>query len=691
MATKTKYTAKTPEQLEKELSELTDRATDKIEQFFTSKEAIREHLRFMGQFHNFSVRNTMLIESQFMGASAVGSFQFWKSKGASVKKGEKGIKILVPTPVHFFNREGESNPVQLKNATAAEKLLIEQNKIQLSKKTFFKIGHVFDYLQTDAREKGIEVSEIFNRFQRDDTIDNDKQFMKAFEQIGQNLAVRFLNEPPEELGTAKGAFYRNLEAIALNPRNTPAENVQVMLHELAHAALHNNERNQQREKLLSVPEKEFQAELTAYVVAARYGIEMDDFSIPYLANWTKNATLNDKEQLLNEIKQTAGDFINTIDAHFEKENLLEKGIERIGYVEYGALSDAKLTFLTPEQLKISIETTLAENMKRDEYMQQLQPVFDEKTLTEEHLKRINEVIGDNVHTFDPATINESKVLIQWSESDHFEKNTMYRFAEANEISSDVSYTKELGRFPDEMSYYKTRYSVIVPDEKGDLTLVKADRIDLGDGLYSSFENQLYREKALTPAQGNVIEQDIKQYYQPQIYAGLSEQLLSKDFVAQTTREMVAKLAAQELVDKSIQVTEPLMKIQNVSDQKEFGEFGVINQIPFEEVEQKKFNYVVAYPTPEGVKVASSSFDKSQAITPLHDLEKFEKLPPADLEALSQNWHNVLQREEDHYLEQVSPRLRKESKEHEVVMEPETSVKKKPGRPRKQQNVMELER
>ena len=323
----TKYTAKSTEQLEKELNELTESATTKIDQFFTSKEAIKEHLRFMSQFYNFSVRNTLLIQNQFMGATAVGSFQFWKSKGAAVQKGEKGIKILVPTPVHFFKRDGEDKLVQLKHATEVEKKLIEQGKIRLSKKTFYKVGNVFDYSQTNAREKGLEVSEIFSRFQRNDSIDNDKHFMKAFEQIGAKMGVHFLKEPPQELGTAKGAFYRDLNAIALNPRNTPAENVQVMIHELAHAALHNHERNNERGKLLTTPEKEFQAELTSYVVASRYGIEMDNFSIPYLSNWTKNAKLGDKEQLLNEIKQTATNFIETIDAHLEKENLLEKGKE----------------------------------------------------------------------------------------------------------------------------------------------------------------------------------------------------------------------------------------------------------------------------------------------------------------------------------------------------------------------------
>jgi hypothetical protein len=685
---KTKYTAKTTEQLENELNELTESATTKIDEFFTSKESIQEHLRFMSQFYNFSVRNTMLIQKQFKGATAVGSFQFWKSKGATVKKGEKGIKILVPTPVHFFKRDEKL--VQLKYATEAEKKLIEQNKIPLSKKTFFKVGHVFDYSQTNAREKGLEVSEIFGRFQRNDSIDNDKQFMKAFEQIGTKMGVRFLKEPPKELGTAKGAFYRDLNAIALNPRNTPAEDIQVMIHELAHAALHNHERNQQRGKLLSVPEKEFQAELTAYVVASRYGIEMDNFSIPYLSNWTKDAKLEDKEQLLNEIKQTATDFIETIDAHFEKENLLEKGIEQIGYVEYGALSDAKLNILSQEQLKSAIEATLAENTMRDAYMQQLQPVFEEKTLTEENLKFINQVLGDNIHTFDAAAINEPKALIQWSESDYLKNNTMYRFAEANEKASEIAFDKQHGASEDEMEYYKTRYSVIVPSEEG-LQLVKVDRNDLGDGLYSDFENQIYHENAATPEQMKTIENDLKEYYQSQTHAALASELLANKNEQNSKYEIYSSLAAKEFEEKQAVLTGPVMKIHNLKEYKDFKEFGVVNQAEFDESPNQKFTYTIAYPFKNSTKIVSSSFDKTQAINPLHDLEKFGKLPQKELELLSENWHSVLQREEDKYLEKVAPRLREEVKASEANTESNAPVKTKRVRPSKKPKELELER
>ncbi|MGM9988794.1 MAG: ImmA/IrrE family metallo-endopeptidase [Bacillaceae bacterium] len=324
------FKRKTQEEKEKEIKELTTKMENKISNYFESEENIKEHLAFMSKFYNYSPRNMALIDSQFRGAEAVGSFNHWKEKGASVNKGEKGIKILVPTPVEYFKRA--DNWVQVKYANAKEKEQLKKGQLEKQKKLFFKVGHVFEYTQTNAREKGIPISEIFGRYHRDGTIDNDKEFIKALENVSDKIGVKIATEPPieiGELGTAKGAYSRDLNMIVLNPRNTPMEDITVLMHELAHAELHNNERNKARNTELTTNEKEFQAEMTAYVVASRYNIPTENFSLSYLAGWTKNKEFADKEQLLREVRETSASFINVIDEHFEKVNLLEK--EHINY------------------------------------------------------------------------------------------------------------------------------------------------------------------------------------------------------------------------------------------------------------------------------------------------------------------------------------------------------------------------
>ena len=311
---------KTPEEKMKEIEELTAGMDQQIESYFVSEKALQEHLAFMANFHNYSQRNMVLIDKQFMGAQAVGSFNFWKDKGAAVQKGEKGIKILVPTPVEFYKKNGVDVPVS--SASKQEQEMIKKKQLETSKKVFFKIGHVFEYTQTNARELNLSVSEIFGKYHRDGNIESSKEMMVALNKVASKLEFNIVDEASFELGTAKGAAAPSEKIIALNPRNTEFENVSVLIHELAHAKMHTPERS----KELSTNEKEFQAEMVAYVVANRYGIDTEDFTLSYLANWTQGAELKDKEQLLKEVQSTASEFIGEIDSHLDQ--VKEKDLEQ---------------------------------------------------------------------------------------------------------------------------------------------------------------------------------------------------------------------------------------------------------------------------------------------------------------------------------------------------------------------------
>src|SRR5699024_8159520 len=273
-------------------------------------------------FHKYSPRNMALIDKQFKGARAVDSFKSWKDKGVSVKKGEKGIKILVPAPVELFERNGEM--IQKKYANAKEKQAIKQGAVETKKILHYKIGHVFEYTQTNAREKGLEVSDLFKQFHRDGTIENKKAMMNGLEKVAHHLDVEIMDTPLTELGTAKGVSYPSLKAVALNERNTDYENVGVLIHELAHAKLHTTETRNN----FTQNEREFQAEMTSYVVASHYGIDTEEFSLSYLHGWTKNADMQDKEQLLKDVKNTASEFIGIIDESLEQE--LQQNLNREG-------------------------------------------------------------------------------------------------------------------------------------------------------------------------------------------------------------------------------------------------------------------------------------------------------------------------------------------------------------------------
>lgn len=318
------FKRKSREEKENEVKALIENAEKKIDEYFDSPESIKEYLSFMSKFYNYSVNNTILIDKQFSGATAVGSFAFWKEKGFNVNKGEKGIRILVPNKGkdRFENEKGEIKTVD--KATDEEKEKIKKGIFEVHKgKLFFTQGYVFDISQTNA--KASDLPKIFPNKWLEGTIPNYETMYKGMEKIADNIGVKII-EPKHELGAAKGVSYPLSKEVALNPRNSELQNVKTLLHELTHAKLHTADNLDK----LKTHEKEFQAELTAYTVCNHFGIDTSDYSLQYLNSWIKGKELNDKKELLKEVRETAVEYIETLEnVLLDKELLQEKSIDEI--------------------------------------------------------------------------------------------------------------------------------------------------------------------------------------------------------------------------------------------------------------------------------------------------------------------------------------------------------------------------
>lgn len=133
--------------------------------------------------------------------------------------------------------------------------------------------------------------------------DKIKQYDKTIKMIESEATLR-------QLGNAKGMYVPKQDKIYLNPKNTPSENVSVLIHELGHSILH-GKKTPQKEKYAkenkienafksdySRPIKELQAELTSYTVSKQFGIDKQDSAARYIAGWT------DKGQKLHDLKPT---------------------------------------------------------------------------------------------------------------------------------------------------------------------------------------------------------------------------------------------------------------------------------------------------------------------------------------------------------------------------------------------------
>ncbi|MBE7121633.1 LPD25 domain-containing protein [Bacillus cereus] len=322
---KKKYQTKSPEEKKEAVQALTKKMEKSVEGYFRTPGDLKEYLTFMAKFYHYSPSNISLIQGQFEGASAVGSFSFWKEKGFAVKKGEKGIQILVPnrTVPKFKDKEGTWKTVT--KASEEEKKQIESKSVEvIPGRLYFAVGHVFDVSQTNAKTE--DLPRIFPNRWLEGSVTDYQSLYKGMEAIAEKNGVKII-EPKQELGVAKGVSYTLTKEVALNPRNSELQNVKTLLHELAHAKLHTAETHMH----YTAPEKEFQAEMTAYAVSSYFGIDTSEYSLGYLANWTQGKEMKDKTKLLKEVHETSIEFIETIENTLEKEKekTNEKGVDNM--------------------------------------------------------------------------------------------------------------------------------------------------------------------------------------------------------------------------------------------------------------------------------------------------------------------------------------------------------------------------
>lgn len=307
------YAKKSVEDKRKEVEELTNGMEKKIEQHFHSAEELKDYLSFMGKFYQYSMSNTALIQKQFRGAQAVGSFKFWKDKGFSVNKGEKGIKILVPNKTVPKFRDEKGKWKSINKATPQEKQLIKEGKKEVTQgRLYFSVGHVFDIHQTNATAN--DLPKIFPNRWLEGNVEDYKALYKGMEAIAGKNGISII-APKEELGSAKGACYPLTKEVALNPRNSERQNVKTLLHEITHAKLHTEESRAN----YTDTEREFQAEMTAYTVSSYFGVDTSEYSLGYLSHWTKGKSFEDKTKILKEVHETSVGFIETMEETLVKE------------------------------------------------------------------------------------------------------------------------------------------------------------------------------------------------------------------------------------------------------------------------------------------------------------------------------------------------------------------------------------
>lgn len=350
--------------------ELSAQAIKAIRSYAANPEDLKEYLDFMSHFTKYSPRNTALIHEQWRGANAVATYKHWealgkrmgigpddvlggtnveytndrtgktrtiKNEGLSVRAGQKGhiklfkpmmdemIPVLDETGQQLKNDKGYPKYKPKKKATAAEEEAIKKGRLEV--KSFprrdLKTGQplyttftVFELSQTNLKpEKYPNI--MPNRHYNFDTDKvKTQEVLLGLKDYADCLGVSI--EKVDMMSNVKGQFNKEDQSIQLNDQNTKGEMVGTLIHELAHATLHNPKFKDCYKEEVPKEVKELEAEMTSYVTAKHFGLDTSEKAIPYMANWTdKLSKLSDDEldQSMKRVHETTKKMLKAVEKH----------------------------------------------------------------------------------------------------------------------------------------------------------------------------------------------------------------------------------------------------------------------------------------------------------------------------------------------------------------------------------------
>jgi hypothetical protein len=249
-----------------------DRTTELLAELKAGVEGLKDSdrwerwLQTAARFHRYSFGNQVLIAWQRPEASRVAGFHRWLELGRHVRKGEKGIAILAPMVGRRKERDGEATDGETETETRVYG---------------FRTVFVFDVAQTE----GDPLPEICEALTGDGPAGMWDRLAALAGSIGWRVSV----EPVA--GAANGWARYSDRLIVVEAGNAPAMRLKTLVHEVAHALLHDPEadgRPGSREVV------ELEAESVAYVVSRSVGLDSSGYSFGYLAGWRADGAAIDR-------------------------------------------------------------------------------------------------------------------------------------------------------------------------------------------------------------------------------------------------------------------------------------------------------------------------------------------------------------------------------------------------------------
>jgi hypothetical protein len=240
-----------------------------------------EYLKFLSHFHRYSFNNLILILLQFPQATLCASFRTWNQLGRHVRKGERGIEILVPILARMpACSESEMRKGEDRTAGAREP---EDNADRGRdapgyKVVGFKIGHTFDVSQTD----GAPIPEPINMNLAGDDL-GVYAALAAFAKEILHIEVELVqSDNPNWGGACSYDEEGHAKRIVVAGNRSPLFRAQTLAHELGHALLHSDKDYRTHNPRSRI---ECEAESVAFCILHHFGLDVGEVAFGYLAHW----------------------------------------------------------------------------------------------------------------------------------------------------------------------------------------------------------------------------------------------------------------------------------------------------------------------------------------------------------------------------------------------------------------------
>ena len=308
------------EQSKARMKEITDSIETGIQELFQSYQ-YRQYLTTMSRFHKYSVNNQMLIYMQKPDATLCAGFNKWRDQfERTVKKGERGIKIIAPTPYKKKIEQEKLDPdTKAPMLNPDGTVMMEEKTVQIP---MYKVVTTFDVSQTEGKPLPTLAADLTGNVQ------NFEVFMEALRRAASVPIAMEAMKPDTD-----GYFSLDSQRIAIREGMSEVQTISATVHEIAHSKLHNR-KPEQTADTAAVPVKpksreteEVEAESISFAVCAYYGIQTGENSFGYIATWSKGKELPELRASLETINKTASGLITDIDRSYAA-ILKERGLDK---------------------------------------------------------------------------------------------------------------------------------------------------------------------------------------------------------------------------------------------------------------------------------------------------------------------------------------------------------------------------